>query len=392
MSPVKSHFEARPRVLLVDDEPFNLDVLAQELEDFDLEIETARNGEEALAKVTARPPDMIFLDLMMPVMDGFAVLELLQDDPARRGIPVVIVSAASDTAHLVRGIELGAIDFLPKPFEPAVLHARLQAGLERKRRRDLERQLLQALARELEIGREIQAGFLPETVPQPAGWRVDAHFQAAREVAGDFYDVFPMEEGRLGILVGDVTDKGVGSALFMALFRSLLRAAVMPGACLAAGEVPGEQVRQAVALVNRYICEVHRSAMYATLFFGVLDPASGELEYVSAGHDPAYVLRDGVLAAEIMPTGPAAGMFAEAAYRVGTATLLPGDALVCYSDGIPDAENAAGERWGQARFRAALEASGREVFAATLAAVRAYVEDASPYDDLTLVVLARDGP
>jgi sigma-B regulation protein RsbU (phosphoserine phosphatase) len=217
----------RPVLLLVDDEPFNLDYLAQELEDLDMDILTATSGQDALRMVAEQAPDMIFLDIMMPGMNGFDVLQRLKSEPAWRHIPVVIISAASDLPQVVKGIELGADDFLPKPFEPVLLHARLNAGLEKKRLRDLEQRYLRLLESELEIGKEIQAGFLPQEIPQPAGWQIAAFFRSAREVAGDFYDVFEVEPGKLALLLGDVTDKGVGAALYMALFRSLLRSNVM---------------------------------------------------------------------------------------------------------------------------------------------------------------------
>lgn len=407
------------KLLLVDDEPFNLDVLEQELEDLGHEIQTAANGQEALDRVAEDPPDMILLDLMMPVLDGFGVLEALQAHPEWRHIPVVIVSAASDMANIVRGIELGAVDFLPKPFEPAVLHARLNSGLQSKRLRDVEQRYLKSLERELEIGREIQAGFLPKEIPQPEGWELEAYFQAAREVAGDFYDVFDVEEGKLGLLLGDVTDKGVGSALYMALFRSLLRAMVQAeelargsdegrsdtppvegesgpgnqeigGAEGLSSEPPEEQIHKAINLVNRYICQIHESAMYATLFFGILDTDSGKLCYINAGHDPPYVLRkDGALE-QIPPTGPAVGMLELVSFRIETLTLEPGDALVLYSDGVPDANNASDEMFGAERMRSILQASsGLGVCAALLGALQGHLGDAAQYDDITLLVINR---
>jgi len=207
----------RPTVLLVDDEPFNLDYLVQELEELDLEILTASDGQEALELIADNTPDMIFLDIMMPRLDGFGVLERLKADSDWRDIPVVIISAASDMDNIARGIELGAEDFLPKPFNSVILQARLKAGLEKKRLRDIAQRYLQSLERELEIGREIQADFLPAEIPQPPGWQIEAIFQAAREVAGDFYDVFWITDNQLAFIIGDVTDKGVGAALYMAL-------------------------------------------------------------------------------------------------------------------------------------------------------------------------------
>jgi sigma-B regulation protein RsbU (phosphoserine phosphatase) len=388
-----------PRVLLVDDEPFNLDLLEQELTEEDLEVVTATDGTQALQIIAASPPDMIFLDLMMPGVDGFSVLEQLQANDAWRAIPVVIVSAASDLANVVRGIKMGAVDFLPKPFEPAILQARLAAGLEKKRLRDLELQYFQSLERELEIGREIQAGFLPTSLPQPQGWLVQAHFQAAHEVAGDFYDAFEVAPGKLGLLLGDVTDKGVGSALFMALYRSLLRVTLLsdtfpedldapsctePEGCLLHG----------VRLVNRYISRFHENAMFATLFFGILDTDSGSLCYVNAGHDPAYVIHGDEIRTSIQPTGPMVGVIPEAEYEVRNLELAPGECLVLYSDGVPDAQDAGGAMFGAERFRALLTEPGfspQARFTALLEALDRHLEGAAQYDDITLLMVSRDG-
>ncbi len=386
------------RILLVDDEPFNLDLLEQELLGDGLEILTATDGRQALDLIGESAPDMIFLDLMMPGIDGFSVLEQLQAHAEWRSIPVVIVSAASDLENIVRGIEMGAADFLPKPFEPAILQARLSAGLEKKRLRDLEQQYLLSMERELEIGREIQSGFLPKTIPQPPGWYIQAHFQAAREVAGDFYDVFEVSPGKLGLLLGDVTDKGVGAALFMALYRSLLRVTMLSDTfaddleALSCAE-PEICLLHGVRLVNRYIAKFHENALFATIFFGILDTESGRLCYVNAGHDPPYLLRGDAILGTIQTTGPMVGAIFEAEYTVETVLLEPGDSLLLYSDGVPDAQDASGEMFGAKRFRALLEGdplSPADRFSALLSALDKHLADAAQYDDITLLMVSRE--
>src|SRR5262245_12434465 len=228
----------------------------------------AVNGREALEMLASLPQeyDLVLLDIMMPEMDGFQVLERLRADPELRTIPVIMISAVDEIDAVARAIELGATDYLPKPFNAVVLKARVTATLEKKRLQDAERQHTRQLERELEIGRRIQTEFLPEAVPQPAGWQIAASFHPARQVAGDFYDVFALEDGRVAIAVGDVCDKGVGAALFMALFRSLLHShAELHGA----GTPPEAAARSIVALTNDYIARVHsRSNMFATIFFG----------------------------------------------------------------------------------------------------------------------------
>ena len=122
----------RPKILIVDDEPFNVDYLEQELEDLDYDTLSAANGREALAQTAAGSPDVVLLDVMMPELDGFQVLERLKADKNTRNIPVIIISALNDLRSVVRGIELGAEDYLPKPFDPVLLKARLGACLEKK--------------------------------------------------------------------------------------------------------------------------------------------------------------------------------------------------------------------------------------------------------------------
>ena len=138
----------QPTILIVDDEPFNIDYLEQELEELNYVILTATNGREALDLVRSEHPDLVLLDIMMPVMDGFAVLRELQADPLLRSIPVIVISAVNDLESVVKGIQLGAEDYLPKPFEPTLLHARISASLEKKSLRDQHRKLLHTFASE----------------------------------------------------------------------------------------------------------------------------------------------------------------------------------------------------------------------------------------------------
>jgi adenylate cyclase len=145
-----------PKVLIVDDEPFNVDYLEQELDDLNYDTISASNGQEALEKVQAESPDLVLLDIMMPVMDGFAVLARLKTDPKLRDIPVIVISAMNDLQSVVKGIEQGAEDYLPKPFEPVLLHARISSSLEKKRLRDEHRRLIRTFA-DKEVAEELMS-------------------------------------------------------------------------------------------------------------------------------------------------------------------------------------------------------------------------------------------
>lgn len=172
--------EKRPKILIVDDEPFNVDYLEQELEELDCQTVRAVNGREALAQVAAASPDVILLDIMMPELDGFQALAQLKADKGWRDIPVIVISALSELASVVKGIELGAEDYLPKPFDEVLLKARLGASLEKKRLRDQELAYLRAVAHLTDAAAAVEAEiFAPESLAEVAG-RSDDLGQLAR--------------------------------------------------------------------------------------------------------------------------------------------------------------------------------------------------------------------
>ena len=171
---------ARAKILVVDDEPFNVDYLEQELDDLGYDTISADDGARALERVAADRPDLVLLDIMMPVMDGFAVLERLKADPLTRDLPVVIISAVNDLASIVRGIRGGADDYLPKPFEPVLLQARIRTGLERKLRRDLELEYLRQVEALTAAAEAVQAGAYDEAAIAGVATRTDALGNLAR--------------------------------------------------------------------------------------------------------------------------------------------------------------------------------------------------------------------
>jgi len=343
-----------PKILIVDDEPFNIDYIEQELEDSNYQLITAINGQDALDKVRQEAPDLILLDIMMPIMDGFEVLSRLKASPATRDIPVIVISANNNLQSVVKGIQLGAEDYLPKPFEPILLHARISSSLEKKRLRDLQQLYLKGLEREFDIAREIQQGFLPAELPQVDGWEIAACFKAAHEVAGDFYDAFLLPDRQLICVIGDVCGKGVGAALFMTLFRSLIRATSTTDYFLDKENqkalTSGERLQHVIAFTNSYISNTHGEAnMFATVFISMFDLQEGTLTYINCGNEPALLLRNRNIAASLPPTGPAVGVIPEASFTVKEVTLEKGDVLFTFTDGIPDALNDQNDSFGRER-------------------------------------------
>lgn len=384
--------EAAAHVLVVDDNEVNRDLLARRLTREGHRVALAVDGLDALAKLAADDFDLILLDIMMPGLNGFEVLERLKADEALRYLPVILISALADDDNMVKGISLGADDFLPKPFNPHILRARVGASLARKRLHDNEQRYARSLEREMEIAREIQAGFLPGQLPLISGWDMAACFLPARRVGGDFYDAFPLHEGlRIGMVVADVCDKGVGAALFMALFRSLIRAFAERMRFL--DDDAAEQMRQLVDHVNGYIARTHGAAnMFATLFFGILDPASGALIYVNGGHEPPIVIGETGLISRLDPTGPAVGMMAELRFRVERKSIQRGETLVIYTDGVTDARDRAANPFSEERLLALLssaEPSAAETIARMQSAVFQHIDGATQFDDITVLAVHR---
>jgi phosphoserine phosphatase RsbU/P len=375
------------RILVVDDNEANRDMLSRRLARQGHGVEMAAGGQEALQRLGAEPFDLVLLDIMMPEMNGYEVLERLKADPVLQHIPVIMITALNEMESVVRCIEMGAEDHLPKPFNATLLKARVESSLAKKRLRDREQVVSRAMARELEIGRNIQAGFLPDALPAIRGWEIAARFRPARQVAGDFYDAFALDDaGRTALVVADVCDKGVGAALFMAVFRSLLRVLLRESYASRPGRTDAEHLPHAVRVLSDYNANTHGSAsMFATLFFGALDPATGVLTWVNAGHDAPAILRQGVVLTRLEPTGPAGLEFA-----VRSVTLERGDMLLAFTDGVADARSPEGASYGEPRLLAAAAAPSVEaVLSAIDADLDAHTAGAEPFDDITLLAVRR---
>jgi serine phosphatase RsbU (regulator of sigma subunit) len=255
-----------------------------------------------------------------------------------------------------------------------------------------EAQLARDLAeRELEIGREIQTEFLPADLPELEGWALAARLHSARQVSGDFYDVFTVDGGRIAVVVADVCDKGVGAALFMALSRSLLRAA-SERTPVNGSPLPGS----ALSFANDYIAITHdRANMFATAFFGVIDPTTGELEYANAGHDPAIIVGGKGSVEQLPPTGPAVGLVPGSTCGVHRVTLEPGDTLLAYTDGVPEAMAADGSQYTGDRLVELLRQpsdSPEELLDRIDSDIRLHTTGAGRSDDVTLLAVRRMTP
>ncbi|MCD4690860.1 PP2C family protein-serine/threonine phosphatase, partial [bacterium] len=243
---------------------------------------------------------------------------------------------------------------------------------------------IERFKQDLALAEEIQNSLLPDRAPDIPGWQASASLESAREASGDFFDIIALDDGMYGFAVADVSGKGVSSALYMALVRTLLRT-YAPEYGMAPDKV--------LSAVNRRMLADSRSGLYATLFYGVLDPATGLLTYASAGHNPGFVVRaDGL--DELGATGIPAGMLPEEIWHVAQVTIAPGQALVLYTDGATDAENRKGDYFGQERLAQTavshLGASARELRIAITDEVAAFVDGAPQQDDMTFLIVLRE--
>ena len=269
-------------------------------------------------------------------------------------------------------------------FYPELIQNRLQLIRTRTHAQALDHE---QLTRELKKARQVQESLLPENPPEIPGWELAVVLKPAHETSGDFYDFLPLTDGRLGLAIADVTDKGTGAALFMALSRSLWRTF--------AADFPAEPERTMAETNRRMLTDTH-GGLYVTLFYGVLDPQNGHFTYCSAGHHPGLLIRAKDCALEeLMRTGIPLGVADESTWSQGSTEIEPGDALVLYTDGITDAQNPEEQFFGLERLREAVQKhQGKpalELREALLAEVRQWVGDAPQFDDITLMVVVRKG-
>jgi sigma-B regulation protein RsbU (phosphoserine phosphatase) len=380
------------RLLVVDDNEDNRYTLTLQLE---LEgyqhVATAEHGEEALLLLDQQDFDLLLLDVMMPKLNGYQVLERLKAQGRLHNLPVIMISALNEVASVVRCIELGAEDYLPKPFDPVLLRARVGASLEKKRLRDEVRAHLARVEEELASARQLQMSMVPRVFPPPSKERpieLFATMEPAREVGGDLYDFFDGPEGSFYFLIGDVSGKGVPAALFMARTKNLVRlitrmARAEDGSTLAPSEI--------VSMVNRELCQDNASMMFVTLFFGVVRPDRREVNFCNAGHNPPYHLR--ATRAEQLPTakGRPLGLRADSAYETVTLLMSFGELLYLYSDGITEAADVSGALFSEQRLEHALlstpSASANAVVGAVADAVKRFVGAAQQSDDITAMAV-----
>jgi DNA-binding response OmpR family regulator len=354
--------EQQGRLLVVDDIELNRDVLSRRLKRQGYAVATAENGREAMERLRAETFDLVLLDIMMPEMDGYEVLQRLKTDDVTRSIPVIMISALGEIDSVVRCIEMGADDYLPKPFNPTLLKARIGACLEKKRAHDhaafLFAQLEEnhrrmeelastlqtqntAMARwqalqdaDLAVARTTQQAIVHSALPRLNGWEMESVYTPLMQVGGDVYGWRQLEGGAWLFWLADATGHGVAAALFTTFVALLFHHA--SAASSTASEI--------LSRVNAEFYSVVGGSAFMTACCAVIE-ADGRLNFAGAGHPPLLVRRRDASVEALPSLNTMMGIDPAIKADQTGATVASGDVALLYTDGLFSLKSKDGERF-----------------------------------------------
>jgi sigma-B regulation protein RsbU (phosphoserine phosphatase) len=322
------------KILLVDDNPTNLQVLFQTLDGRGYNLLVAKNGETALSITRKALPNLILLDIMMPGIDGYEVCRQLKADPATKEIPVIFLSALGDTKDKVQGLDLGAVDYITKPFQPDEVIARVKTHLTIYRLKCEVQEQRDELEHELQVVAEEQRKLLPEQIPQIEGLKLSVYYETSRYAGGDYYDIIKLTDNRWGFMMADAAGHSTPAAVLVAMTCTLLRA--YP-------EVPTDPAN-VLYNINAHLCNLSNNN-FITALYAVYDAKSQTLNIARAGHPPPILYRAG--------NGQAVELSCKGVYPMAIdpydevpiteIKLQAGDRLMLYTDGITERFNPASE-------------------------------------------------
>lgn len=352
----------------------------------------AHNGLEALQKLLETPDfDIILSDINMPEMDGLTLLAKVNElkNPAMK---CIMVSAYGDMDNIRSAMNKGAFDFATKPIDLDDLSRTIEKAIEQVRyirESQQEHNQLESIKNDLAIAGEIQQTILPRSFPPfPELTEVVdiyASMTPAKDVGGDFYDFFQIDDERIGLVIADVSGKGVPASLFMAVSRTLLRATALRGVSSA----------ECLTYANKLLCKESLDSMFVTVFYGIYHYKTGMMDYTNAGHNPPYLLRGG-RTVECLPVASnfVVGVFDDIEFESNTLTFGIGDTLLLYTDGVTEAFNDKREQFSESNLQDILasmheSSSAKEVVTSVLQSVKTFSGDYPQSDDITLLSLQR---
>jgi sigma-B regulation protein RsbU (phosphoserine phosphatase) len=373
--------DKRETLLLVDDNPTNLQVLRQALQGIDCKMLFAKNGERALSIAVEGHPDLILLDIMMPGIDGFEVCRRLKSDPATEDIPVIFLSALVDTQDKVKGLQLGAVDYVSKPFQPEEVKARVDTHLTIHRlRREVQDQKDQ-LEHELEVVSEVQRRLLPKQLPEIQGLHLAAHYATSRFAGGDYYDIIKLPDNQWGFMVADAEGHSAPAAVLMAMTCSLLHSY----------SGPPTDPAEVLTYINRTLCKV-ADPSFVTALYAVFDADQRTLRFARAGHPPPMIYRrEENKSVELTDKGVyPMGIYPYEHVPVNETRLGSGDRFLLYTDGVTERFDMAGNAYGENRLLGGLAAvavdNPRLILDGIIRDVQRFAGGRPPDDDQALVL------
>ncbi len=377
-------------LLVVDDDPDILRVVRFYLSKQNYTVQTAENGQEALAFLNANPAvELILSDVMMPEMNGLELLERVRKNPLWSEIPVILISAEGETSKKIAGLNLGADDFITKPFNFDELMARVRNHLRLRRLQrevltanDLLRQQNERFLEDLEAARAVQQALMPSEFPRSPHYQLAANYLPVERVGGDFFDMVELEGGRkLGVLVADVCGHGIAAAFITAMTKISFR-----NACFTTSDPA-----KVLDTMNRVLYTNIKNG-YVTAFYGVLDTEAREFAYASGGHPPLLVHRRSENRMfDLQPQSTFLGFFDKVKFAADVLPVVPGDRIVFYTDGLYESRNRNDEYFTTARVAEIVGKMGNagilDVLGSVLKNLHGFLGTTAMQDDVTIVGL-----
>ena len=346
-------------VLVVDDATTNIQMVHSMLKD-DYKIRVATSGPKALDLIKVKPlPDIILLDVGMPEMDGYEVCTILKATPEARDIPVIFLTGKTKADEETKGFAVGAVDYIHKPFSPAVVKARVHTHLMLRAAHEQLARQLSNINNEMELARQIQLSILPQETPKVRGLEIAARYVPMTSVAGDFYDFIIVDDQHVGILVADVSGHGLPAALI----ASMLKVA------LSAQSAHAFDPARVLTGLNQSLCGKFKNH-FATAVYVFVDMDKKSMSVAGAAHPPLLLWRASTeSASEILENGLPLGLFAGGTYSATDIPIESGSKAALYTDGILETRSPSEQEFGLDLFKGFLESNhqlGAEMLADSL--------------------------
>ena len=380
----------------VDDEP-DMELLIRQkfrkrIKSGEYEFVFAENGLEALTKLVEHPDiGIILTDINMPEMDGLTLLTKINElkNPT---LKTVIVSAYGDMENIRTAMNRGAFDFATKPIDFEDLEITIRKTIEQVevlQRAEKDSKQLSAIKHDLKIAKDIQQSILPKKFPpfpNRKDFEIYASMNSAKSVGGDFYDFFLINDEMLGFVIADVSDKGIPAAIYMAVSRTIIRAAALTGL----------SPEKCMEYSNDLLSKENISDMFVTVFYGILNTKTGEIIYSNAGHNPPCILKkDGTVIETELTHDIVLGIMEDTKFKTKNINLKPGDTIYLYTDGVTEAMNKKHELYSEERLEKELiklkDSSPQEIINGIISTIEEFTKGAEQSDDITMLTLKYNG-